>query len=453
MSSSKTYDEYKNVKHELFNQIPIHWEVFKASHLFDNIGSGTTPKSDKQGYYENGEVSWLTTGDLNDNNLTSCDGKITRNALEEHSALKEYPEGSIAIAMYGATIGKTAILQFKTTTNQACCVFSASSKIYNKYFHYQLLALKPYILSLALGGGQPNINQEILRSLKITVPKQKEQLFIANFLDRETAKIDVLIAEQERLIELLQEKRQAVISHAVTKGLNPNVRMKDSGLGWLGEVPEHWEVAQLKYFSKSLPGFAFPSDRFVFDEDKCKLLRGINVGVSSIRWDDAVYWDRAPGDGLEQYELFPGDLVVGLDRPLIKDGLRVARITREDCPCMLLQRVAAVKGVKALSTDYLYYLLSSPFFVAHFEPETTGVSVPHISTAQIDSFVVPIPPPGEQDEIHQFLTNRLDELKRLLQETKRSCEILQERRSALISAAVTGQIDVRGFEPEEEVMS
>ena len=113
--------------------------------------------------------------------------------------------------MYGATIGKTALLQFKTTTNQACCVFSESSKIHNKYFHYQLLSLKSYILSRALGGGQPNINQEILRSLKITVPKYKEQLFIANFLDRETAKIDVLIAEQERLIELLQEKRQAVI--------------------------------------------------------------------------------------------------------------------------------------------------------------------------------------------------------------------------------------------------
>ena len=112
---------------------------------------------------------------------------------------------------------------------------------------------------------------------------------------------------------------------------------------------------------------------------------------------------------------------------------------------MLLQRVAAVKGVQALSTDYLYYLLSSPFFMAHFEPETTGVSVPHISTCQIDSFVVPIPPPGEQAESVRFLSDELAEIQRLVGESKKSSEILQERRSALISAAVTGQIDVRGL--------
>lgn len=449
MISSKTYDKYKNVNHGLFDQIPVHWELFKAAHLFNNIGSGTTPKSDDHEFYEDGEVFWLTTGDLNDKNLTSCDGKITRKALEEHSALKEYPEGSVAIAMYGATIGKTALLQFRTTTNQACCVFPASTKIHNKYFHYQLLSLKPYILSLAVGGGQPNINQEILRSLKISVPKYKEQLFIASFLDRETLKIDALIAEQERLIELLQEKRQAVISHAVTKGLNPDAPMKDSGVEWLGEVPEHWIVTQLRHFIRSLPGFAFPSEGFVQDESKWKLLRGINVGVSSIRWDDTVYWDRQIDDGLDDYVLAPGDLVVGLDRPMIKEGLRVARISQEDCPCMLLQRVAAVKGTDVLSTDYLFYLLSSQFFLAHFEPETTGVSVPHISTGQIDSFVVPIPPPAEQVDIVAFLSTELAAFQQLIEESLRSIELLKERRSALISAAVTGQIDVRGLANKE----
>jgi type I restriction enzyme S subunit len=226
--------------------------------------------------------------------------------------------------------------------------------------------------------------------------------------------------------------------------------MKDSGVEWLGEVPEHWEVAQLKYFSKSLPGFAFPSYGFLDDESKWKLLRGVNVGVSSICWDDAVYWEREPGDSLDRYELCPGDLVVGLDRPLIKEGLRVARINPEDCPCMLLQRVAAVKGVQALSTDYLFYLLSSPFFVAHFEPETTGVSVPHISTGQIDSFVVPIPLTEEQAEIVRFLSDELARIQRLIEESKNSTQILDERRSALISAAVTGQIDVRGLVPEAD---
>ena len=329
--------------------------------------------------------------------------------------------------------------------NQHIFRVSPSAEANKKYLYYVIKHVAPKLADFdAHGSTMRHIKKESLGE-KVYAPSVFEQGLIATFLDRETTKIDALIAEQQRLIELLQEKRQAVISHAVTKGLNPAIPLKDSGVEWLGEVPEHWDVAQLKYFSKSLPGFAFPSDGFVDDEDKWKLLRGVNVGVSSIRWDAAVYWGRESGDGLDRYELTPGDLVVGLDRPLIKEGLRVARIKPEDCPCMLLQRVAAVKGVQALSTDYLYYLLSSPFFVAHFEPETTGVSVPHISTGQIDSFVVPIPPPGEQAETVRFLSDELAEIQRLVGESKKSSEILQERRSTLISAAVTGQIDVRGL--------
>ena len=217
-----------------------------------------------------------------------------------------------------------------------------------------------------------------------------------------------------------------------------------------GEVPEHWEVTQLRHYSKSIPGFAFPSAQFVEDESQWKLLRGINVGVSCIRWDEAVYWKREDNDQLDQYELAPGDLVVGLDRPLIKEGLRVARVEPADCPCLLLQRVAAVKGTTDLATDYLFYLLSSPFFVAHFEPGTTGVSVPHISTGQIDSFVVPKPPKDEQQRIVNYLSKQLWKIEELTNGSTEIITLLQERRSALISAAVTGQIDVRGLVAKAE---
>jgi type I restriction enzyme S subunit len=319
-------------------------------------------------------------------------------------------------------------------------------------FFANLLKSERYISALRSTTNLIRDGQEIRYSNFVQVPlpviPESEQLAIATFLDRETAKIDALIAEQQRLIELLQEKRQAVISHAVTKGLNPDAPMKDSGVEWLGEVPEHWIVTQLRHFTKSLPGFAFSSEGFIQDESKWKLLRGVNVGVSCIRWDDTLYWDRQVDDRLDQYVLSPGDLVVGLDRPMIKEGLRVARIAQEDCPCMLLQRVAAVKDSKDLSNDYLFFLLSSPYFLAHFEPETTGVSVPHISTGQIDSFVVPIPPPKEQAEVVAFLSVELKAIQRLTEESSRSISLLQERRSALISAAVTGQIDVRGLVAE-----
>ena len=201
---------------EWLGEVPEHWEVWKVSQAFKHVGSGTTPKSDNIAYYENGEISWLNTGDLNDSNLFSCEKKVTKLAVKEYSSLKTYDVGSIIIAMYGATIGKLAILQFSTTVNQACCVFSNSDVINNKFFFYWLLGLRQHIVSLATGGGQPNISQEILINIRLAVPNHKEQLNMITFLDNEVLKYDELISEAQKGISLLQERRSALISAAVT---------------------------------------------------------------------------------------------------------------------------------------------------------------------------------------------------------------------------------------------
>lgn len=197
-------------------EVPEKWDIWKLSHAFKQIGSGTTPKSGDADYYENGCVPWLNTGDLNDGELFDCEKRVTEVALEAHSALRVYPAGSLAIAMYGATIGKLAMLRFPVTVNQACCVFAGEVQILSKFLFYWFLGMRRHIVSLAIGGGQPNINQEILRSLRVACPSKEEQLEIALFLDRETNKIDALITEAERAIELLKERRSALISAAVT---------------------------------------------------------------------------------------------------------------------------------------------------------------------------------------------------------------------------------------------
>ena len=262
-------------------------------------------------------------------------------------------------------------------------------------------------------------------------------------MDQETTKIDALVAEQQKLIELLKEKRQAVISHAVTKGLNPKAPMRPSGIEWLGDVPEHWKVGKCGFYISILSGFAFPSTGFTDDENDTKLLRGINVGVQQLKWDETVYWRRVEDDGLNIYEMKPGDLVIGMDRPLISEGIRVAKVKECDLPCLLLQRVASLKSGKLMNTDYLLGLLSSEMFVAHFSPGTTGVSVPHISPEQINNFVVPVPPISEQDEITNFIKTQTSKFNALTTEAQHAIELLQERRTALISASVTGQINVR----------
>jgi type I restriction enzyme S subunit len=289
-----------------------------------------------------------------------------------------------------------------------------------------------------------SISQGILKAAKCLLPPLPEQTAIAEFLDRETGKIDGLVAEQRRLMELLKEKRQAVISHAVTKGLNPHAPMKPSGIEWLGDVPDGWEVGKCGFYLTILSGFSFPSAGFSRDEHDTKLLRGINVGVSRLKWDETVYWRRSPGDGLDVYEMKEGDLVIGMDRPLIGEGMRVAKVKDYDLPCLLLQRVASLKMGRRLNSSYLFELISSEMFIAHFSPDTTGVSVPHISPEQICNFVIPLPPIAEQQAIVAFLDTELAKFDTLTAEAQRAIDLLQERRTALISAAVTGQIDVRG---------
>jgi type I restriction enzyme S subunit len=385
------YPAYKPSGVEWLGEVPEHWEALPIKRIA-SLQSGTGITAD----------SITDEGPFPVYGGNGVRGYTDANTHEGHFPI---------IGRQGALCGNINYAKGGFWASEHAVVVTPCKQVEVHWLGETLRAMN--LNQYSVSAAQPGLSVEAIVNLFIPWPPRDEQRTISAFLDRETAKIDALIAEQQHMIELLKEKRQAVISHAVTKGLNPDAPMKDSGVEWLGEVPEHWTVTQLRHFTRSLPGFAFSSEGFIQDESKWKLLRGVNVGVSCIRWDETVYWDRQVDDRLDQFVLSPGDLVVGLDRPMIKEGLRVARITQEDCPCMLLQRVAAVKGSKNLSTDYLFFLLSSPYFLAHFEPEATGVSVPHISTGQIDSFVVPIPPPQEQAEVVAFLLAELLAIQRL----------------------------------------
>lgn len=195
--------------------IPQHWEIIKTAWLFDNIGSGTTPISGADEYYKDGTVNWLQTGDLNDGIITETSKKVTEYAVQSRG-LKLYPKGSLVIAMYGATIAKLGLLDIYTTVNQACCVLGNSDKIISKYGFYFFYAAKGQLISLASGGGQPNISQAIIYNLKVVVPPLSEQKEIAEFLDAKTVKIDEAICELEAQLKDLVDYKQAVITEAVT---------------------------------------------------------------------------------------------------------------------------------------------------------------------------------------------------------------------------------------------
>lgn len=202
---------------EWIDEVPVHWERRKIAHAFECIGSGTTPPSGQDRWYSDGEIPWITTGELRETVITETSKCVTTKALEEFSTLRLYPAGSLAMAMYGATIGRLGILGVPATTNQACCVLSGEVSLSIRFAYFWLLAFKQQIIDLyAAGGGQPNINQEVIAFLRVPAPNLVEQATITAFLDRETARIDLLTQKTQHSIDLLKERRSALITAAVT---------------------------------------------------------------------------------------------------------------------------------------------------------------------------------------------------------------------------------------------
>jgi type I restriction enzyme, S subunit len=208
--------EVKDSGIEWLGEIPEHWEVKRLSWCFKIIGSGTTPKAGSDEYYLNGQFNWLLTGDLTDGEIWKTSKKITQIALENYTSLKEYTVNSIVMAMYGATIGKLGILKIPTAVNQACCVMSNPIHTDHLFGFYVLLAARQDIINMSYGGGQPNISQELIKSFRVPVPPFKEQQSIVHHIETECKRIDTQVARTQKLIELLKEYREALISEVVT---------------------------------------------------------------------------------------------------------------------------------------------------------------------------------------------------------------------------------------------
>ncbi|MBZ7935819.1 restriction endonuclease subunit S [Campylobacter sp. B0100352/1] len=206
--------KFKNSGIEWLGEIPEHWEMVRLG-LILKTGSGTTPNSNNDKYYKEGEIVWINSGDLNDSCLRDSKRKITSEALNDYPILKIFDKNSLIIAMYGATIGKIAILKVNACVNQACCVLEKSTWYATSYLFYWFKGCKKELISMGSGGGQPNISQDIIKNLKIPILPLKEQEQIANFLDEKCEKIDSLITKIKKQIELIKEYKTTLINEAV----------------------------------------------------------------------------------------------------------------------------------------------------------------------------------------------------------------------------------------------
>jgi type I restriction enzyme S subunit len=296
-------------------------------------------------------------------------------------------------------------------------------------------------------GGQKRVPDDFVRDFAIAFPPLSEQISIATFLDHETANIDALIKEQKRLIELLKEKRQAVISQAVTKGIDPNVPMKGSGVEWLGEVPAHWEIGGLTRFIEPVVDYRGRTPTKVESGVFLVTARNIRDGkidyAASIEFVDAASAESLLDRGRPEI----GDLLFTMEAPLGQ----VALIDRTDIA--LAQRIVKFRGrLGVLQSNFLLYWFMGDFCQARLTTLATGSTALGIKASKLGMIECLVPPLEEQADIVRYLEAEFEVLDALMLEAEVASELLVERRSALISAAVTGMIYVRGFvNPSEPV--
>jgi type I restriction enzyme S subunit len=272
------------------------------------------------------------------------------------------------------------------------------------------------------------------------LPPLPEQTRIASLLDQETAKIDELVAEQQRLMALLKEKRQAVISHAVTKGLNPKAALKHSGIEWLGDVPAHWSVAAVGYRYNVQLGKMLDANK-ITGEHLRPYLRVFDVQWGEINTDDLPLMDF-DDEAREKFRLLPGDLLVneGGSYP----G-RAAIWFGDIDECYYQKALHRMRPLRPNedATRFLYYVMCWATNRGVFTAGGNEATIEHLPAEKLRRYRFPFPSIKEQFEIAGFLDNELAKFDTLTSEAQHAIDLLQERRTALISAAVTGQIDVR----------
>ncbi len=355
--------------------------------------------------------------------------------------------GDLAINKMKAWQGSVAISGHRGIVSPAYHVYASRHQDNNTYLHY-LMRSERYItgyLSLSKGirVNQWDLQPEYHSRMPLLIPPLEEQLLISEFLDHHTAKIDALITQQQQLIELLQEKRRAFISHAVTKGLNPDAPMKDSGVEWLGDVPNSWEFGPLKYFWNVVDckHVTVPFLDEGFPVVSIMEVRGFDLDLSQVQRTSANYFHLLTEGGRQPSR---GDVIYC--RNTANTGM--SAYVNTDQPIAIGQDVVLIKS-QAQNGRFLNYILHSGAMAAQLDTLLVGSTFKRINVAQIRSLSVTCPPKEEQDAIVAFLDTCSATYSALCAEASRAISLLNERRTALISAAVTGQIDVRGLAPLE----
>ncbi|EOZ0910325.1 TPA: restriction endonuclease subunit S [Klebsiella quasipneumoniae] len=448
MAKYKAYPEYKDSGVEWLGEIPGHWRLSKLRYQFA-FGKGLTITKE---HLQDEGIPCVNYGEVHSKYGFEVDPKIHTLKCVSDKYLKDnfnslLFKGDIVFADTSEDIDGsgnfTQLVSDATTFAGYHTIIARPFERNNSRFYAYLLdciELRTQVQHAVKGVKVFSITQAILRNLSIWLPSKDEQEQIATFLDHETAKIDNLIEKQQQLIELLKEKRQAVISHAVTKGLNPDAPMKDSGVEWLGEVPEHWIVSGFKKYLSSIVDYRGKTPNKTDDGILLVTARNIKKGVLDYTLSQEFVapsdYKEVMGRGLPDI----GDVLFTTEAPLGE----VANVDRVDIA--LAQRIIKFKGmISRLDNYYFKYFIMSSAFQQSLNLYSSGSTAQGIKAERFVYLRKLLPPINEQMEIVGFLDKEITKIDILVEQQFVMLSLLQERRTALISAAVTGKIDVRDW--------
>ncbi len=440
MSSKKRfrpYSAYKDSGVEWLGDIPSHWEVKRLKHVVGFAGGGT-PSKDNIDYW-GGDIPWVSPKDMKVPVIVDTEDRITTQGLRE-SSTNMVPAGAVLLVVRSGILVHTipvAVAGRDVTLNQDLKALILRSAIVPDYLRYLISGQQAQLLVewKKEGATVESLEFDLVANTLLPLPGTPEQRAIAAFLDHETAKIDALMAKNERLIELLQEKRTALIARAVTKGLDSNLPMKESGVEWFGRIPVHWDRGKLR---RGWTVVDCKHRTAVYVDDGVPLVSTTEVKPGRLSLDgprrvtDADFADLARGGRRPRR----GDVVYSRNA-----SIGSAAYVDTDQPFCMGQDVCLITS--AIDQLFLAYQLNSPVVLGQIEALSVGSTFERVNIAQIKDFLVVNPPAEEQRAIAVFLDRETARIDALVAKVREAIDRLKELRTALISAAVTGKIDVR----------
>ena len=444
-SRYNSYPAYRPSGVEWLGEIPAHWEV-QPIRSFARSGYKKFTDGDwiESPYIRDVGVRLIQTGNIGVGNYKEQGFRYIAAETFDSFRCTEVVPGDVLICRLADPVGRACLapaLGCRMITSVDVCILKAGEDTNPAFVVYTLSgdSYLAWLSGICRGGTRDRVSRSMLGAIRVAKPPLAEQRAIAGVLDRETAKIDSLVAKKERLIELLQEKRIALIGRAVTKGLDPKVPMKDSGVEWLGEIPAHWQVKRLKHLLRAPLQYGANEPSNHIDPDSPRYIRITDIREDGTLWDDT--FRSIPQETAKPYLLAEGDLLFARSGATVGKTFKYHPNWGKAAYAGYLIRARLDEVLT--DADYLEYFTHSQAYKDWILGTLIQSTIQNVSAERYASLAVPLPSLGEQQAISKHLDSETAKIDALVKKVCEAIDRLTELRTALISAAVTGRIDVR----------